>query len=165
MAEQESGKKTWIKACGIGCVVLLVLGIAGVFGVVLLVKKGMGKGAEMVAAELRESYPKAKENGKVPEEHIPLFDEIVEIATREDASLWVTMTGASAVLTSVEDGEVDEEEIELATAIRDFIKANPSAGLREFSAFAEKHPELQQRLQDIQRQLQSQPQTQGQQQP
>jgi predicted negative regulator of RcsB-dependent stress response len=157
MAEQESGKKTWIKACGIGCLVLVVLGIAGAIGVYLLAQKAMEAGAEAVAMQLEESYGTAKENGKVPEEHVALFDEIVEIATRDGASLWVAMTGTSAVLTALEDGEVDEEEVEMATAIRDFIKANPNAGLKEFTAFAEEHPELQERLQSIQSQLQPKP--------
>jgi len=157
MAEQGSGKKTWIKACGIGCAVLVVIGIAGAVGVYLLAQKAMDAGAEAIAMQLEESYAAAKENGKVPEEHVALFDEIVEIATQDGASLWVTMTGTSAVLTSLEDGQVDEEETALATAIRDFIKANPSAGLAEFNAFAEQHPELQQKLQNIQSQLKPQP--------
>ncbi|MCP4640237.1 MAG: hypothetical protein GY851_07395 [bacterium] len=156
MAEGQTKSVNWGKTCAIGCLVLVVLGVVGVIAAVYLVKAGMDKAGKAVAAEVVAEYDSVKADGKVPEEHAALFDGIVDKLRGQDATLWSAILVAGAVADTFSDGEVDEDELKMATAVDEFLEANPEPGMMGLGQFMEDHPELQGEIQSMQQKLQPQ---------
>ena len=146
MAEQESGKKTWIKACGIGCLVLLVIAAGAAFGVYKLVAGKLAEGSAIIAAQTAEDFAQAKADGKVPEEYVALFESVVGAAQAEEASFLVVSMSAAVVVGVFDDDELSEEELADAEAVRDFLSANPDPGSQAVGTFLDENPSLKDRV-------------------
>jgi hypothetical protein len=142
MDRQQKTGCNWFLACGVGCFIALLALIAVGIALVYLVRHGMRSGADFMAGELRTEYAKLKDQGKIPEEHAALFDELVEISSRDDASLWTVILCSSVVTEAFSDGNVDAQETAGAQAIADFVREDPSMGIMAFAQFYQEHPEL-----------------------
>lgn len=152
--EQKSGVPGWLMGCGIGCGILV---IAGIVGVLLLgglgyfaAKKVMEQGKGEVIAELNKEYDRYVADGVIPEEHKPLFDELHTLGTAESSSFPAILMCLVAIEAALEDGEVTEEEVRVATDVRDFVKENPHVGFIGMGTFIGEHPELQQAFNEAQ---------------
>ena len=155
MTVQQQSGTPWLKACGIGCLVLVVLGILGGIGLYYVVGSALDKGADAMAEVILETYDEAKAGGAVPTEHTALFDEIVAASQSEDATMWTNVLAAGAVVSAFEDEQVTDEEIAAAEEVRDFLREHPSVSLSDFAGFLDEHPELAETMQDMQGELQS----------
>lgn len=152
MAEGTQNK--WLVGCGIGCLVLIVLGILAGIGGYYAISQGMGEAAKALADQIDTRYQEAKEAGAIPEEHQALTDKLVQHAKSEDATMWGVILVASPMLEALEDNELTEEEVEDLQTVSDFLDEHPSVGLGDFTQFAEQHPEMGQQMQDLGQQIQ-----------
>ena len=152
---QKSSTNTWLIGCAIGCGGLLVLGI--IISVVgfFVVKKGIDMGLEQAANELpgeaTTAYEKAKEEGYVPEEHQALFEDLLALSKRTDATPYVRVVSAVMVIIPLDDKEVTESEIKVLTTASTFLKENPQAGFFDMISFMQSHPELEDTVREIPR--------------
>ncbi|MEA3366174.1 MAG: hypothetical protein U9Q79_11100 [Candidatus Hydrogenedentes bacterium] len=155
--EQKSGVPGWLMGCAIGCGILVVAGIV----VVLLLgglgyfaaKKVMEEGKDEVIAELNKEYDSYVTDDVIPEEHKPLFDELHTLGTDKSSSFPAILLCLVAIEAALEDGEVTEEEVRVATDVRDFVKENPQVGFFGMGTFIVEHPELQQAFNEAQTQF------------
>ncbi|HIJ74457.1 MAG TPA: hypothetical protein HPP83_10190, partial [Candidatus Hydrogenedentes bacterium] len=106
--------------------------------------------APELAAELRSQYDGLKDEGKVPEEHVALFDELVAIGGAEEGSAWGKMLCLTVVVSSLEDGKVTEAEVGVLEDARDLLQENPDIGLFGMRRFFEHRPEMQAEMQRYQ---------------
>ena len=155
MSRQQQGGTPWLKVIGIGCLVLIVLGVLGVIAIYFLVNMAFDKGAEAMVQELTKSYDAAKEQGKIPQEHVALFDELVAAAQADDATMFTALLAAGAVMPAINDAEIDDEEVAAAETVRDYLRQNPDVTVFEFAEFADSHPEMAGDMQNMQNQFQT----------
>lgn len=151
--QKSSGANKWLWGCGIGCGVLLVLVI--VLGGVMyfVIQTGLQTMGEMASQQIEEQYEAMKEEANIPEDYEATYDEVVAIATGEEASPWVRVLALPVVLGTLEDGEVSEEEFEMIQHVAAVFRENPDAGLMDLRGIFEEHPQLQESFQEIQQQL------------
>lgn len=153
--QEKSGMPGWLMGCGIGCGVLI---IAIIVGVVLVgglgyfaMKKVMEEGKGEVVAELNTQYDTYIENGAIPAEHRPLYDELRDLAVSDASSFPAVLMCFVAIQASFEDGEVTEQEVQIATEVRDFVKKDPQVGWIGMGTFFAEHPEFEQAFNEAQR--------------
>jgi hypothetical protein len=106
-----------------------------------------------VIEEINKTYDKYVEDGVIPDEHRPLYDELHEIGTDETSSLQAILMCLVAIEASLEDGEVTEKEIQLATEVRDFVKENPQVGWIGMGTFFGEHPEFEEAFNEAQQEF------------
>ncbi len=153
---KSSGLK-WLIGCGIGCfIILILLGVIMAAGGYFLARQFPELKATM-ASQLSQQYEQAKTAGEVPAEHIPTFDAIVNAVQQEETSFMGAVIGMAAVMGSIQDSTVSAEEAEAAQATLELLQTNPDVGLMEGGQFVESHPVLQQKVQELQRDLQPSP--------
>ena len=151
--QQSSGANKWLWGCGIGCGVLLLLVI--VLGGVMyfVIQTGLQTMGEMASQQIEEQYEAMRQQADIPEEYEATYDELVRIATGEDASPWVRVLALPVILGTLEGGEVTEEEFEMVQHVAEVFRENPDAGLMDLQRIFEEHPELYESFQQIQEQL------------
>ncbi len=150
------GQSSWVKPCAIGCLVLILLGVLGIVGIYFFAKTMMNKGAGLISEQIVADYEKTKADGKVPPEHVPLFDEVVAAAQQEDVTVWTALLVAVAVGDVFSDGQVNDEELKTAESCARLLARKPEPGSWGFGQFIEQHPELQGKMQELQTQIQQQ---------
>ncbi len=151
---QKSGMPGWLMGCGIGCA---LVALAAVVGIVLVgglgyfvVKKGMEEGKGELIAQLNAEYEKQIQNNAIAEEHRPVFDELHALGTDTTTSFPAVLMCLVAMQSTLEDGQVSEEDVKLATEVRDFVKNNPQAGFISMGTFMTEHPEFQKMFNEAQ---------------
>ncbi|MBN2309137.1 MAG: hypothetical protein JXR94_09215 [Candidatus Hydrogenedentes bacterium] len=150
----ESVKSSWAKACGIGCLILVILAILGGIGVFLLVRTGFEKGRDTFAATLVQEYEQAKANNVVPADQVAVFDEVVAAASKDGSSMWAVLIGTGVILDVLDEGEITDEEAALVQEVRDFFREHPEVGLSDFGQFMESHPEMAENVSRLQQEMQ-----------
>jgi len=151
--QQSGGGSKWLWGCGIGCGVLLVLLIAVAVVMYFVVRTGLDTMGDMASQQLEENYETMREQADIPEEYQAVYDELVSIATGDEASPWVRVLALPVVLGTLEDGEVSEEEFEMVQHVVNVFRENPDAGLMDLQRIFEEHPELYESFEQIQQEL------------
>ena len=151
--QQSSGANKWLWGCGIGCGVLLLLVIALTGIGYFVIQTGLQTMGEMASQQIEEQYEPMREQADLPEEYQATYDELVSIATGEEASPWVRVLALPVILGTLEAGEVTEEEFEMVQHVANVFRENPDAGLMDLQRIFEEHPELYESFQQIQEQL------------
>lgn len=146
-AAQKSGAAKWIIGCGLGCFVLIVIAVAAVVGMGYFAIK---VGSEQIKPELTKAYNALKADGRVPQEHLALLDELVNLATQPDASFMAAAIGFGVSMEALKDGQVTADELKQLTDVTELLRQNPDLGFVAASKFFETHPELQRVFQQIQ---------------
>jgi hypothetical protein len=146
----EGKRMSRAKGCTLGCLVILVLMVVGVAGFfTLLVGPKLEEAALGIRERLVTAYEEAKAEGKVPDDHARLFDELVTMTEDEETTVWSAGLIAAVVIDPLADGEVTDEEASGAAAVRDFVKVHPDLGLSGFVQFLTEHPDLMERVQKL----------------
>ena len=151
--QQSGGQNKWLWGCGIGCGALLVLAIVLAGVMYFVVRTGLDTMGDMASQQLEEHYDTMREQAGIPEEYQATYDELVSIATGEDASPWVRLLALPVVFGTLEDGEVTEEEFEMVQHVVEVFRENPDAGLTDLQRIFEEHPELYESFEQIQHEL------------
>ncbi len=151
--QQSGGRSKWLWGCGIGCGALLVLVIVLAGVMYFVVRTGLDTMGDMASQQLEEHYDTMREQADIPEEYQATYDELVSIATGDEASPWVRVLALPVVLGTLEDGEVSEEEFEMVQHVVEVFRENPDAGLMDLQRIFEEHPELYDSFQRIQEEL------------
>lgn len=146
-AAQKSGAAKWIIGCGLGCFVLILIAVAAVVGMGYFAIK---VGSEQIKPELTKAYSALKAEGKVPQEHQLLFDELVGLATQPDASFMAAAIGFGVSMEVLKDGQVTADELKQLTDVTELLRQNPDLGFVAAGKFFETHPQLQEVFQRIQ---------------
>ena len=150
MNEQEGGFNWW-KGCGIGCAVIILLLVVAAVGGYFFVMRTVNIAGEAMKDDFSRAYPKLKEEGKIPDEHVELYDSLFEISQSEQTGFVGFGAIIGAMMLSLEDNAVEEEEVEMLNEIKLFFEKNPSPNLMEIGKFVEKHPELKTRFEHMQK--------------
>lgn len=146
----ERKRMSRAKGCTLGCLAILVLMVAGVAGFfTLLLDPKLEEAALEVRERLATAYEEAKAEGKVPDDHAPLFDELVTMAEDEETTVWSAGLIAAVVIDPLADGTITDEEESDATTVNDFVKAHPDLGLSGFVQFLTEHPDLMERVRKL----------------
>ena len=106
-----------------------------------------------VVAYLEDTYPQWKESDNFPSDHEALYDELFNLAKLDTASGWARMMIASLVNEDMKKETIDEQSIDTATALRDFIRDDPNVGFFGMIDFAGRYPEFGQAMGNIQYEL------------
>ncbi|HOF38838.1 MAG TPA: hypothetical protein PLD73_02105 [Candidatus Hydrogenedentes bacterium] len=131
---------------------LVIIGLLAGLGYYLFTK-GLEQTKSQLAAALDEEYGKLIEEDAIPDEHRPLFDELHALGTDPGTSSLAVIMCLAAVQSAFDDGQLTEEEVRHVTEIRDFVKANPQAGMRTIFSFLAEHPEFRQMFEGIEESL------------
>lgn len=146
----ERKRMSRAKGCTLGCLVILVLMVIGVIAFFTLLIDPL---LEEAALEIRErvatAYEDAKAEGKVPEEHTPLFDELAAVAQREETTVWSASLIAAVVIDPITDSKITDEEASDAATVSEFVMAHPDLGFSGFVRFLTEHPDLMERVQEV----------------
>ena len=155
--QQKSGMPGWLMGCGIGCGLVALAAVVGIVVVgglgYFVVKKGMDEGKDEFIAQLNAEYEKQIQNNAIAEEHRPLFDELHALGTDAATSFPAVLMCLVAIQSTLEDGQVSEEDVKLATEVRDFVKNNPQAGFISMGTFLTEHPEFQKMFDEAQQEF------------
>ena len=137
--QQKSGMPGWLMGCGIGCGLVALAAVVGIVVVgglgYFVVKKGMDEGKDEFIAQLNAEYEKQIQNNAIAEEHRPLFDELHALGTDAATSFPAVLMCLVAIQSTLEDGQVSEEDVKLATEVRDFVKNNPRPASSAWAPF------------------------------
>ncbi len=144
--QQTGGMPKWLVGCGIGCAVVVVVGIIGIVALgglsYFMFDKVMQEGKIELVKELNREYQKLNDEGKIPEEHRPVLDELVALAKGDEVSAMAIGMCVMTIDTAFQDGEISEDEAQAFVLYRDFLKENPDAGMMAVATFLSEHPEL-----------------------
>lgn len=149
---EKKGGFNWLMGCGIGCAVLIVIAVIAGICIYFVIQKGLETARVEMSKQMQKEYDKAVEGGKVPEEHRELLDSLMAITHREDAGFFGVLMAGGAAMDALADGEIDEEELTMLTAVKEFLELNPAPNPVAMGQFMEKHPELDFDMQQMQQQ-------------
>jgi hypothetical protein len=151
MAEgRGGGLSRWVWGCGAGCLVVLILLIAGAVLLWFGLRQRLEAAKPEMQANVKQFYKELKARGEVPEEHRPTLDQLEEVSQRQDASVYVVMAIHAFYYYSFADGSgMDEGKTKLANELLDYVEENPDRSLRELSELMRRHPELQTAFQEM----------------
>lgn len=113
----------------------------------------MSKLGVALSKQLTEEFDVMKESGEVPAEHAALYGELVELAQRPETTFVGSLLVTTVVRSNLEDGQVDDGELQEAEDTRDFLQENPEAGILALNGFMKKHPGLEDRMKQVQQTL------------
>lgn len=137
-----SGARPWLIGCGVGCLVLIILGVVAAVGIYFASQKALKVAGKALSQQINADYTRLKASNQVPAEHAELFDEIVAVSQQETTST-AAMSIIQATMTSIfADNNVSSEEANQAKTVHDFIIANPQCSFLQMGTFFAEHPEL-----------------------
>jgi uncharacterized membrane protein YebE (DUF533 family) len=159
MAEEKKGTN-WVMTCGIGCGVLLVVGIIVVLVGGYMMKAVYEEGIEQVrvqmVADADEVYQRLKSEGKIAASDTALIDEAHTLSQQAGSSAFAVGM-CSAVIAFVDaDGVLSDDERSMSNTMLEKVRQDPGMGLIAFGQFIAENPELQQQLEEIQSDIQAQ---------
>ncbi len=157
MAEHQSSGSKWLWGCTIGCGALLIIAVVAGFLLYRFAMTALDEGTRQLADEFSERYDEWKEADRVPEEQEPIYDELVEIMHHPDASPFAILLVVGTVASALEDGEVGEDEQQMAEAVLSLLRENPGVGVFEIGTIFEEHPELYEAFQELQQGVTEEP--------
>jgi hypothetical protein len=150
MAEEQRPGFGWGKGCAIGCaVVLLILVVAGV-AIWILVQRGMDSAREATQAQVLRAYANFQEQVEITAEQEALIEDLVTHSQRDDIGFAAVLVSGGTVLVVLDDGVIDDEDVALMQDVKTEIDANPDPGWVEMGELMNQHPELQQKMQNLQ---------------
>ncbi|MBI2421269.1 MAG: hypothetical protein HYV27_00465 [Candidatus Hydrogenedentes bacterium] len=141
----------WIYGCGIGCAVMLLIAVAVSVAGYFFVSKAAKEGQSALREEITGRYASLKETGKVPAEHVVMYDRFVELMNRETTGLTVGSTAMMALDVTLQDGAVSETEVKFILDFIAFMETSPDAGPIKLGEFLAAHPEFNQVMEDASR--------------
>ncbi|MCL4690957.1 MAG: hypothetical protein KJ060_00370 [Candidatus Hydrogenedentes bacterium] len=148
---KKPDKSVLAKGCLIGCGVLVVLAIFGGIGGFFVFRSFMEKMGDAMGKQLVEEFAVMKDTGQVPEEHMALYQEVVDLTVRPETTFTAAMVASTVVRTNLEDSQVTPEERQEAEDMRDFLSENPEAGMWAIDSYLKEHPKLKERVEQAQR--------------
>ena len=141
----------WIYGCGIGCAVVLLIAVAVSVAGYVFVSKAAKEGQGALREEMTGRYASLKETGKVPAEHVAMYDRFVELMNRETTGLTLGSTAMMALDVTLQDGAVSETEVKFILDFIAFMETSPDAGPIKLGEFLGAHPEFNQVMEDAAR--------------
>lgn len=150
---RPAGSSVLVKGCAIGCGALLIFVILVGVGAFYIYNTYSGKIAQAMSRQLADDYATLKDTGKVPPEREALYQELVEIAQRQDASFAGVLLSMTVVESHLEDGTVDAAELKEAEETRDFLDKNPQVGMMSADKFMKEHEGLKEKAEAVQRKI------------
>ncbi len=148
---KAGSKNVLLKGCAIGCGALIVLAIFAGIGGYYLFQSGMSKVATAMSEQLVSDFDAMKEAGTVPQEHLALYQELVDDTQKPEASFSAVVLATAVVKSHLEDGSVDATELEEAEVTRDFLAENPGLGLMKLETFVAEHEGIRQKVENVKR--------------
>jgi len=147
----DSGIPGWAKGCAIGCAGLVVLGIVGAVGLFMAASKGLEALNSEIGDQIQRDFDEQLADGNIPEEHIPLMTDLVEIANNEEISFGMILMCAAAYDTVVnDDSDMDEAEAyEMVQVVYDHVKENPEASVFTIDEFIDEYPAYEEIFENI----------------
>lgn len=154
MGNGGKGGFNWLMGCGIGCVVIIALMV-----ILGLIGYGLGKRFyDDINTAVREDfidmfhteYETYVEEGKIPEEHQDLVGGLVALSEQEDIGFFAILMCGGSVLSSLEDGELDEDEVKILEDVKAFLDKDPSPSMIEIGVFMDSHPEIEKVFKEMQ---------------
>lgn len=136
------GGFNWLAGCAIAAALVLIVLFVSVFAVSRVVKKGFEEGKKQLVVEFAVRYTEWNEKKLIPETAALAFEEIANVTQRDDVSFWTVLLCLVASENVLEDGSVSEAETESLNDLAAFVKPNPGAGLSDFTAFLQTHPDF-----------------------
>ncbi len=128
-----------LAGCGLGCGVLVVVGLCLMIGLSLMIPSLLQPRARTVVEDI---YEKAQENKNLTKQQLAVYAELYAVNESPMVSGLVTITSAAIFHDHLRDGALTDEEIAEATVLRDFLNDHPNAGMIDMMRFYSDHPEF-----------------------
>lgn len=124
-----------LKILGIGCVILVVLGIAGGIGIYFLFQKGMQEGQRQIFIQYDEQIQTMAEDDASLAPLAGRVSQVREIA--EEGGLSLTTFGVLVVVTqgSMMDNQISPEELQDLTSLLDDVLAEPRGEVADIGKY------------------------------
>lgn len=135
-------------ALGFGGLVLL-----GMIGLIVLyfnadaLLEGRGNALRENLAEIHANLIR---DGKIPEEHRELIDDLVARGADPGSGVVAPWMVTGMVIHSLDDGELSTDELSLVEETIAFLTANPSPNPITVGTYLDQHPELQATVERVQ---------------
>ena len=148
---KKADSSVLVKGCAIGCGAVGFLAILVVVAVFFFIWPSVSsKMAKAMSEILVADFQTMKDSGKVPEEHAELYQSLVDFTQQPEATSAGVLLVATVVESNLEDGLISESERQEAQEVREFLDANPGAGITAVDAFMGEHEGLKERAQELQ---------------
>ncbi len=146
----ERKRMSRAKGCTLGCLgVLFLMSVGVVVFFTLIIDPLFGEFAGEIREGVATQYAAAKAEDRVPDDRIPLFDELAAMVEDGKVSAWSAGLIAAVVIDPLADGEITDEEASGAVTVREFVKAHPGLDFSGFVRFLVEHPDLMERVQKL----------------
>lgn len=140
--------KVILAGCGIGCGVIVVVLVGAVVGLSFAIPSLLRPSA---LAVIKDVYEKAQENKNLTKDQLAVYDDLVAEIDYPQVNGLAAMTGAALFHDHLKDGALTEAEIAEASILRDYLQANPDAGMFDMMRFQDNHPEIAAKMTEFQR--------------
>ena len=144
--KRASRAKRWT----IGCLTVLAVLIVGVLGFVIFYINPLLDGAALEIQEgVAEAYKNAKAEGRIPDDHVLLYDGLAKMAEDEASTMWSAGLVAAVLVDPLLDGQITDEELSDAVTVDEFVRADPQLGFPGFVKFLTEQPRMMERFQRL----------------
>ncbi len=136
----KEGSNAWLWGCVGGCLGVLLLFAAGLTAIVYFSYQGAQKARPEIAKNVKAEYDSLVQQGKVPEDVKPIYDDLVARCQDPSLSFWTLTLLSTSVMMTLQDGTVTADERKLVEEVRDFLAKNPDASVLDIQRFMKDHP-------------------------
>lgn len=138
----NSGVPGWVWGCGAGCAVLLLIGIVAAVGAFYAMQGYMDEARVTMQQELEGDYQAWIEQACIPDEQLPMFEEMMTILRGEDVGMMGVTMATFSMDASLKDCEISAPELAaLEDAVR-ILRENPAPSPVTMGNFMERHGDI-----------------------
>ena len=139
-----------LMGCGIGCGLLIFVGIVLVVAIFFLGDRALTKMDSLSKPYLEREYPVWKEHGIINAEQAEVYDALYDAVYDEElGSRWVTICALNMFVYHTDDDTITDSELEHAQALLDDIREQPGLGFSYWGEFIQSDEGLQEASQKV----------------